>query len=129
MKRTIQHIGDIHLLVNTFYKKIRNDSMLAPIFNEVIKNRWDTHLNKMYAFWETVLLDTRSYYGSPFVPHADLPVEKQHFDRWTSLFNQTLEEHFEGEKAEEAKWRAKKMAQMFHSKINSFQTTTNRPLL
>jgi hemoglobin len=67
------------------------------------------------------LLEERTYFGSPFPPHAKLPVEKAHFDRWLKLFEETLDENFSGTKAEEAKWRAEKMAEMFQHKIAYFR--------
>ncbi|MCM4167270.1 Group 3 truncated hemoglobin ctb [Arenibacter antarcticus] len=129
MKHSIQHIGDIQLLVDAFYYKVRKDSMLAPLFNEVIKDNWEGHLKKMCTFWGTVLLGTSSYYGNPFMPHVNLAVEKDHFERWVFLFDQTLNENFEGEKAEEAQWRANKMAEMFHLKIKSFNTNNRKTLI
>lgn len=129
MKKEIENIEDIKLLVNEFYSKVRADELLADIFNSVIKDKWPIHLEKMYTFWQTVLLREHTYYGSPFVPHADLPVGKMHFDRWLELFYQTLDEHFTGEKAEEAKWRADKMAQMFQLKIASYRADSRRPLI
>jgi len=34
---------------------------LAPVFNaRIAKNDWQTHLNKMYLFWETVLFHKAS---------------------------------------------------------------------
>ena len=71
----------------------------------------------MYTFWQTVLLDERSYYGSPFPTHAQLPVDHSHFQRWMELFVVTTDTLFDGEKAKEARWRARKMAKMFESKI------------
>lgn len=120
-KKPILTIEDVELLVNTFYDKIRADELLAPIFNERIQNRWPEHLNKMYQFWGTVLLDEHTYYGSPFAPHARLPVDHHHFQQWISLFNNTLDELFTGEKAKEARWRAGKMAEMFEYKIKSIR--------
>jgi hemoglobin len=113
----ILHLDDIKVLVNNFYGKVREDQLLAPIFNQRIGDKWSQHLEKMYRFWETVLLNEQRYFGSPFPPHAQLPVEKEHFDRWLSLFHETIDEHFTGEKATEAKWRADKMAEMFLHKI------------
>lgn len=129
MKKELQHLEDIRLLVDTFYSKVRSDNLLSPIFNGVIQDRWPEHLEKMYTFWQTVLLGEHTYYGNPFMPHADLPVEKQHFDRWIELFYQTLEEQFEGEKADEAKWRAAKMAEMFQYKIANYRNSGSRPLI
>ncbi|MCF8714931.1 group III truncated hemoglobin [Joostella atrarenae] len=117
MKKDISNIEDVKLLVNDFYDRVRKDDLLKDIFNNIIQDRWPIHLEKMYTFWETVLLDNHTYYGSPFAPHAKLQVSKEHFDRWKSLFFATIEENFSGKKADEAKWRAEKMAEMFLYKI------------
>ena len=125
----ISTIEDIKILVDNFYNKVRIDNLLGPIFNGVVQNNWPVHLDKMYRFWQTVLLSEHTYYGSPFPPHAQLPVDSKHFDRWIELFNETLDEHFQGEKADEAKWRARKMADMFQSKIAYYKTKKSGPLL
>lgn len=129
MKGEIQHLDDIKLLVDAFYNKVRQDELIGPLFNSVIQDRWPTHLIKMYSFWQTVLLGENSYYGNPFMAHANLPLEKVHFERWIELFYQTLDEHFEGEVVDEAKWRAAKMAEMFHYKLESNKESNTRSLL
>lgn len=113
----ILSLADIKVLVDTFYERIRADALLAPVFNERIKDNWPQHLEKMYRFWQTVLLDEHTYFGSPFMPHAQLPVAHEHFTAWLTLFTKTVDELFTGVKAEEAKWRAAKMAEMFEAKI------------
>jgi hemoglobin len=120
---------DIKLLVDQFYGRVRNDDLLGPIFKKVIGDHWDSHLEKMYNFWHTVLLNEHRYQGSPFAPHLKLPIEKEHFDRWLSLFGETLDKNFEGEKADEAKWRSEKMAQMFQFKLDHFKNSTNTPIV
>jgi hemoglobin len=110
-------LDDVKQLVNFFYEKAREDETLAPIFNERIKDRWPEHLEKMYCFWQTFLLEEHTYHGAPFPPHAKLPVTHIHFEKWLELFTKTVDELFVGEKAEEAKWRGQKMAQMFEIKI------------
>lgn len=129
LKNKILTIEDVKLLVNSFYEKVREDDLLASIFNEKIKDRWPVHLEKMYKFWQTVLLEEHTYYGSPFKPHAELPLEQLHFDRWIYLFNQTVTEHFVGEKSHEAKWRAEKMADMFYYKIQYLKNNPNTLIL
>lgn len=129
MSKEILNLDDVKLLVDSFYSKVQKDELLKNIFNNVIKDRWPEHLEKMYTFWQTVLLDEHTYYGAPFVPHANLPVDKKHFDRWLALFYKTLDELFVGEKAEEARWRATKMAQMFQLKIAHYQQTNSKPLI
>lgn len=127
--KDIQDIEDIKLLVNTFYSKIREDDMLGIIFNQNIQDRWPIHLEKMYRFWQTILLDEYTYDGRPFPPHAHLPISKIHFDQWLSLFEQTVQSLFQGEKANEAIWRAQKMAVMFESKVDYLRNNPDKPLL
>lgn len=122
--KEIISLDDIKKLVDTFYGKVRKDELIGPVFNERIQDRWPQHLAKMYTFWQTVLLGEHTYFGSPFPPHANLPVSHQHFEKWMELFKQTLDELFTGAVAEDAKWRAGKMAEMFESKIEYYK---NRP--
>ena len=118
MTKDILKLDDVKHLVDSFYGKIREDQLLKDIFNNIIHDRWPEHLEKMYTFWQTVLLSEHTYYGSPFPPHAKMPVDKEHFDRWLQLFFETVDENFSGEIANEAKWRASKMAEIFQFKIN-----------
>lgn len=117
----ITTLEDIKLLVDTFYSKVQKDDFIGPIFNEKIGNRWPEHLEKMYRFWQTILLEVHTYSGSPFPPHKQLPVAKEHFDRWMEIFTTTTDELFVGAIAEEAKLRAKNMAEMFNYKIDYFR--------
>lgn len=127
--KKIEGREDIELLVDNFYGKIRKDQLLGGIFEQKIQDRWPEHLDKMYRFWETVLLDVHTYYGSPFAPHVNMPVEKGHFERWVNLFHETVDELFEGEKAERAKWQGDRMAEMFESKINYYRNSGVDPIV
>lgn len=117
----IKTLEDIKLLVNTFYSKVQKDEFIGPIFNEKIGNQWPEHLEKMYRFWQTILLEVHSYSGSPFPPHKQLPVAKEHFERWMEIFSETVDGLFIGPIADEAKLRAKNMAEMFNYKIDYFR--------
>lgn len=128
-ENTINELEDIKLLVDRFYDKVRKDALLAPVFADRISSRWAAHQEKMYRFWQTVLLEEHTYFGSPFAPHALLPVDKVHFDRWLKLFYETLDENFSGATAEEARWRAARMAEMFHYKITHYQNNSAKPIL
>jgi len=127
--KEIETIDDIKILVDEFYNRVRGDELLADIFNDVIGDNWPVHLNKMYTFWQTILLKEHTYYGSPFPPHSQLPVEDIHFERWLKLFHETLDTHFYGVKAEDAKWRAERMAEMFMYKISQYKNNPTRPLV
>lgn len=128
--RDVESIEDIQLFVDTFYSKAREDELIGPIFQNVIQDQWPEHLAKMYRFWQTILLDEHTYNGRPFPPHMNLPVEREHFERWLSLFFETIDSLFQGKKAELAKWQGNRMAEMFQAKIAYFrQHNQEKPIL
>ena len=63
------------------------------------------------------------------MPHAKLPVEKLHFDTWLKIWYATVDDFFKGSKADEAKWRGEKMAEMFLYKIIYYQNNSSTPIL
>lgn len=117
--KDIETRDDVIVMVNRFYDSVRTDDLLGPIFNKVIGDHWAIHLEKMYSFWQTVLLHEFAYKGSPFPPHRKLPIEAKHFDRWLALFNASIDKEFAGKTTEDAKVRVIKMAEMFQYKLSS----------
>lgn len=115
--KDIEDINDIKKMVDIFYGKVRKDSLIGPIFNDRIQNHWPEHLTKLYAFWQGILLGEQTYTGFPFPPHAQLPINKEHFDRWLTLFTETVDTLFSGPVASEAKNRAYKIAEIFQNKL------------
>jgi len=103
---------DVRALVETFYRKVRRDDLLAPIFEPVIGNNWDHHLGRMTDFWSTLLLYTRKFNDDPLLKHLPLTLIKAHFDRWLLLFHGTVDELFQGQIAENAKKRAYSIARI-----------------
>jgi hemoglobin len=81
----------IECLVRGFYARVRDDAVLSPIFASRIDD-WETHLERMCAFWSSVALMSGRYHGQPMAKHLPLPVDAQHFDRWLALFEQTAQE-------------------------------------
>src|SRR6476660_3300989 len=75
-------------LVRTFYREIRVDPILGPIFNARITN-WDDHIEKLCAFWSSVALMSGRYHVQPMQAHVALPVQRSHFDRGLDLFERT----------------------------------------
>lgn len=122
MKSDIASRADIEILVNTFYRKVQKDELIAHFFNEVVQLDWNKHIPVMYSFWESILLDKHSYQGNPMPIHVSLneksPMKKEHFDRWVELFFSTVDELFSGEKAELAKTRALSIATVMQVKIH-----------
>ncbi len=128
VKGDIRGLDDVRLLVDTFYGRARLDELVGPVFNNTIQDKWPEHLAKLYNFWETVLLGARSYSGTPFVPHFPLPIDSRHFQRWLQLFHATLDDLFDGPKAEEAKQRSVMMARMFQFKIAEYTRAGVTPI-
>jgi hemoglobin len=116
--KTIENIADIRVFVDEFYEKVQRDSLLGPVFAEKISD-WQPHLDKMYAFWNAALFGIPGFRGNPFAKHAPLQIGAEHFDRWLELFNETIDAHFEGEVAGDAKNRAVLMAGMFLSRLQN----------
>ncbi|WP_449436802.1 group III truncated hemoglobin [Pedobacter steynii] len=111
-RKDIENETDVELLVNSFYTKVRNDVLLDAVFAPVIKENWDAHLKLMVDFWSTLLLYTRKYNADPLSKHLPLELSRAHFDRWIDLFNETVDESFVGEIAENAKKRVLSIARI-----------------
>lgn len=114
MKKDIHNRKDIIRLVDAFYNKIKTDRVIGFLFTEIAQINWETHLPKMYDFWENVLFFTGNFDGNPMQKHKELhnkcPLSHNHFDHWNEVFRQTVDELFEGKKAEEIKERAKSIS-------------------
>jgi len=117
----IKDFADVQRMVNTFYSKVRTDDFIGPIFNERIGDRWEEHLDTLSRFWESILLDANRYNGRPFPPHAQMPIGKEHFERWLGLFIDNVDQQFQGPVAEEAKLRAFNIANVFLHKLDSLR--------
>ncbi len=113
---------DVSLLVRTFYKKIRKDKVLGPIFNNSITD-WESHLELLTDFWETQLFLKRKYHGNPITAHQEVDekinhtVTSEHFGLWLNYWFGTIDELYTGEIAWIAKNRAQKMSTMLFMKI------------
>ena len=81
----------IERLVRGFYRRVREDALIGPVFAARIGD-WEPHLARMCAFWSSVALMTGSYHGQPMQKHLPLPVDAAHFDRWLALFEATARE-------------------------------------
>ncbi|WP_369993601.1 group III truncated hemoglobin [Winogradskyella sp.] len=121
-KKDIKSREDIFLLVSRFYSKVRKDRVLGPFFNETITD-WDAHLQHLTTFWESSLFLKTKYYGNPLEAHVKVDeahnnsITELHFGLWLNLWFETINELFEGDNAENAKRRARKMGTFLYLKI------------
>lgn len=79
-------------LVNDFYSRVRADALLDPVFAGAIPNgHWPAHLERMAAFWSSIMLTSGRYHGNQMLAHMkhrDV-IAPEMFTRWLSLWEQT----------------------------------------
>ena len=114
MAAKIDHVSEdgIRRLVDAFYARVRQDAELAPIFARAIPGDWGPHLDKMYAFWSSVMLTTGRYKGNPLAKHFAIPgMQPALFERWLALFNETADELFDDDISAEFRAKAARIAE------------------
>ncbi|MBO6506194.1 MAG: group III truncated hemoglobin [Kordiimonadaceae bacterium] len=80
----------IHEVVHSFYGRVRQHPVLAPVFNNVIQD-WNPHLATMVDFWSSVMNTSGRYKGQPMPKHQALDgVSPYHFSVWLGLFEDTV---------------------------------------
>jgi hemoglobin len=123
-RHDIETREDCERLVRAFYSRALTDPLIGHIFTDVAKLDLDEHVPVIASFWETVLLGNQTYRGGAFRPHAELHMKvgllAGHFERWLVLWRATVDELFEGERAELAKSHALRVASAFHQRLQSF---------
>jgi hemoglobin len=88
--------ASIRLLVDAFYARVRVDSTLGPIFARALTGDWEPHLQKMVAFWSSVMLTSGRYKGNPVVRHLAIPgMTPELFTHWLILFDASCRELFD----------------------------------
>ncbi|WBX82990.1 group III truncated hemoglobin [Sphingosinicella microcystinivorans] len=91
----VQDIDEEQLkaLVDLFYARVRADPELGPVFNDAIAD-WPEHLEKLAAFWSSVMLTSGRYKGNPMIAHLKhvRRITPALFDRWLALWARTAGE-------------------------------------
>lgn len=83
----------LKFLVDAFYARVRTDAELGPIFNDAIHD-WPAHLEKLAAFWSSVMLTSGRYKGQPGPAHMKhrSRITPALFQRWLALWAETTNE-------------------------------------
>jgi hemoglobin len=110
-----RHVSErgIECLVVEFYRRVRLDPKLAPIFRRAIPGEdWGAHLATMQNFWSSVMLTSGRYKGNPVAKHLQLEgMEPPLFDHWLDLFIQTCRELFVDDVARQFTIKAQRIAE------------------
>jgi hemoglobin len=122
MARDIKNRDDILLIVDIFYSKLLNDNLLKHFFSEIVEQKYlREHIELITDFWNSILFNDLRYQRNALQTHLELnktkPFEKPHFKRWLQLFKSTVDDNFQGKKAEMAKTRAISIATVMEIKM------------
>ena len=117
----IQNQDDLYLLVDEFYKKLLSDDSISYIFTDVVKIKIEEHLPILVTFWSQAILGTGGYTKNLTQIHLDVN-DKEHltpelFRIWLNHFNNSVDEKFKGEKAEQIKTQALNIGTIMQIKI------------
>ena len=128
MKTDITTSEDITFLVTKFYETLQENATIGYIFTDIVSLDLVEHLPKIIQFWETVLLGKMTYRGNVMRKHIELNAKEKitetHFNKWIQIWNETIDAHFEGEKASEAKERAEMMKPIMLYKMRASEKGT-----
>jgi hemoglobin len=83
----------LRALVELFYGRVRQDDLIGPVFNDAIAD-WPEHLEKLQAFWSSVMLTSGRYKGRPLpahIKHGDR-IGPESFERWLALWRDATAE-------------------------------------
>jgi len=109
-----EHIDDTSLaaLVDLFYTRVRADDLIGPLFNDAIGD-WPHHLDKLAAFWSSVMLTSGRYKGQPVSAHMRHRerITPPMFDRWLALWRVTTAELFAAPAAAALQAKADRIAE------------------
>ena len=112
----------IAALVDTFYSRVRQDETLGPVFERVVGDAWEPHLEKMRAFWSSLALASGRYKGNPMMAHLMLMprIGAEHFERWLALWRQTATELLPQQAAAKFVRKAETMAERLLTTIDQY---------
>lgn len=120
-QRDLDSPEEIAEMVRRFYADVAQDDLLGPMFNDVAQVDWSEHLPKLTAFWCRALLGLQGYGGNPFQAHAEVhhreAFTRAHFERWLSLFHETIELGWVGPNADRAFELARNVARVHSQQL------------
>ncbi|NUT53423.1 MAG: group III truncated hemoglobin [Saccharothrix sp.] len=113
-RRDLAGREDALAVVTEFYRRAFDDHLLGPVFRDVARLDLAAHLPVITDFWDTVLFRAGTYRRNLLRVHTDLdervPLTAAHFTRWLRLWAATVDDLFEGVKADLAKSQADRIA-------------------
>jgi hemoglobin len=129
--RDLDDPTEIAEMVRRFYADVAQDDLLGPMFNDVAQVDWSEHLPKLAAFWSRALLGIQGYAGNPYRAHALIHQQRSftpaHFERWLSLFHETLDLGWTGPVTERARALADNVARVHSQQLIGHAVVLEQP--
>lgn len=102
----------IATLIPRFYDRVRADALIGPVFAGAIAD-WPLHLEKLMAFWSSVMLTSGRYKGNPMSAHMKhlARITPPMFDRWLALWADVTTESLPIDTAATLQAKAERIAQ------------------
>lgn len=120
--KDIKNQEDLYTIVDEFYKKLLSDDRISYIFTDIVKIKLKEHLPILVTFWSQGILGTGGYTNNLTQIHLDINekvyLSPELFDIWLTHFNNSVDENFSGQKAEQIKTQALSIATVIQIKIN-----------
>lgn len=107
-------------LVDRFYTAVRADALIGPVFNDAIDD-WPEHLEKLAAFWSSLMLTSGRYKGMPMAAHLKhrARITPLMFDRWLALWREATEAEMPPAVARSMQAKANRIAESFKLALGS----------
>ena len=85
--------AQLEKLIPHFYGIVRTDPLLGPVFNDAVGD-WPEHLERLVAFWSSVMLTSGRYKGNPMAAHLKhgARITPEMFARWLALWGRATAE-------------------------------------
>ncbi len=119
--KDIENQVDLYLLVDEFYKKLLSDNRISYIFTDTVKIKIEEHLHILVVFWSQMILGTGGYTNNLTDIHLKVDqlehLTPELFEIWINHFNQSVNENFIGNNANEIKTQAKNLSIILQIKI------------
>lgn len=119
----IESREDIHKVVHDFYYKLLDIPEMKLFFAEGMEMDMESHLDIIVSFWESALLGASNYKGNVMLKHIELDkikrLDEAHFDIWVDNWKLSIDTHYLGDKADEAKIKAESIKNLMIYKIQA----------
>ena len=120
----------LRVLLVHFYEQVRKDDLIGPIFTDKIGTTdedWAPHMDRVVAFWSSVLLGSKDYGGGFMMKHGAIPnLEMAHFKRWMEIFMPCVSALFEVSQSIDITIKAQTLMRNLHQQYGQFQVKRNR---